>query len=137
MAYRLDEGNVRPYVAQTYGSIILEEKKCIPNIQSYLQSDYAGEMDCSLVSLMTCCRYFNPDITDRVYYDYIKQVAKKYFYTDNIGTQAPFINNIGKKVFAMFGIKKKIKSGYFKNLGWNKKHIICNINEGKPVILSL
>ena len=124
MAERLNKGNIRPYVIQTYGNIILENEKCIPDIEAYLQEDYEGDMDCTLVSLMTCCKFFNKQINERVYYNYIKEVARKYLYTDNIGTQAPFINRIAKKVFSKFGINMKSKSAYFKNIGWNKKDVI-------------
>ena len=74
-------------------------------IEYFLQDEYEGEMDCTLVSIMTIIKFFKPEITDmkKLYLD-IKAIPKKFFYTDNLGTQALFINYV------------KISLAYFLNI---------------------
>ena len=117
MAGHLNAGNIASYVRQTYGEIKDQKIRRVSGIIPYLQNEYEGDGDCTLVSIMTCCRFFNKSFDDKTYYAYIKKIAKKFLYTDTIGTQAPFINAIIKRVFKNFGIAWKSKSAYFKNVG--------------------
>ena len=115
-----------------------EEDKSIPEIQSFLQNEYEGDMDCTLVSIMTVTKYFNKTITDisKLYND-IKAIAKKFFYTDDIGTQAIFINAIANRIFKQYGVNLKSKSAYLKSIGWNFETVKKSIDKGRPLILSL
>ena len=138
MAVKLNKKNIENYVCGTYFCMEKEEDKSIPEIQSFLQNEYEGDMDCTLVSIMTVTKYFNKTITDisKLYND-IKAIAKKFFYTDDIGTQAIFINAIANRIFKQYGVNLKSKSAYLKSIGWNFETVKKSIDKGRPLILSL
>ena len=79
--------NVEDYIRSTYGKITKINTKILRNIFPNLQNDYEGDMDCTLVSILTVCDYFMGNMLDKLRcYNSIKAIAKKYLYKDNFGT---------------------------------------------------
>lgn len=137
MGQRLYATNLPTYVQETYGQVKDVKKQSISGIVPFLQRTFEGRSDCTLTSILTICKFYNLTINNLECYNFIKNIAKKYFYTDDFGTIPLFINKIIKPVFKQYNIYYISKSKYLKNIGWNINHIIKYINSGNPIILSI
>lgn len=137
MGQRLYSSNIKKYVQETYGEIETQSGESVLTMVPFLQRTFEGESDCTLTSILTICKYYQKQINNLECYNFIKSIAKKYFYSDNFGTIPIFINNIVKPVFKKYNINLKPKSKYFKNIGWNINDIIKNVQNNNPIILSI
>ena len=125
---RISESNVIEYIKQTYGKAGLKTRKVINSIDPLLQSNYGGDMDCTLTSITTILNDGDP----AALYNKVESVAKKYLYRENRGTSFLFIKCIFDKVSG-----KKTSRGYLKNIGYNWSKIKKNIDAKNPMILSM
>lgn len=125
---RISESNVIEYIKQTYDKANLKSRKVIGGIAPLLQSNYGGDMDCTLTSITTILNDGDPNAL----YTRVEKVAKKYFYNENRGTNPLFIKCILDKLTG-----KKTSRGYLKNIGYNWSKIKKNIGAKKPMILSM
>ena len=138
---RLSTDKVIKYLSELYPNKIItfKEQYNIQNIVSHLQAHYGLEGDCTLTSILTCVKFWDPvDRDTDLVYNQIEGIANKYFYNGNTyGTIPIFIKTIFSKVLKFFGINKTVKQAYFKNIGFNFKTIKKQIDNNTPVILSL
>ncbi len=133
---RLYGKNMINYLRDFFGKEKLKSYKQI-NIIPFLQSNYGEEGDCTLVSILTIVKFYNPKLDPNEIYDYIEKIAKKYLYNSKIGTFSLFNKSIIKEVFQHFNINKKITSKYLKDIGFNKQIIIEELNKNTPIIISI
>ena len=133
----LNPSNIYEYIENHYGKIVSYSQQTIPNISSLSQKVYEGEMDCTLTSLTTICKFYNPQINTTACYNNIKLIAQQYLYTDNKGTNPFFINKIANKIFAFYQIPLSSKAKYLKGIKWNISFIKNCINNNQPLILSM
>ena len=124
----ISEYNLIQYVKDTYGNASLTSKKIIGGITPLLQSHYGGDMDCTLTSITTILNNGNAVEV----YKKVEQIAKKYFYNSNRGTNPLVIKCILDKM-----TNKKSKRGYLKNIGYSWSSIKTLIKANKPIILSM
>ncbi len=137
MGQRLYATNLSTYVQETYGQVKEIKKQSISGVVPFLQRTFEGRSDCTLTSILTICKFYNLTINNLECYNFIKNVAKKYFYTNDFGTIPLFINKIIKPVFKQYNIYYTSKSKYLKNICWNINNVIQHINNGNPIILSI
>lgn len=137
MGQRLYSTNLQQYVEDTYGEIKTVKKQIVFGMVPFLQRTFDGLLDCTLTSILTICKFYNSKINNIDCYNFIKKIAKKYFYSDDFGTIILFINKIVNPVFKQYNINLVSKSKYLKNIGWNINDIKHNIDNGNPIILSL
>ena len=124
MGQRLYATNLSTYVQETYGQVKEIKKQSISGVVPFLQRTFEGRSDCTLTSILTICKFYNLTINNLECYNFIKNVAKKYFYTNDFGTIPLFINKIIKPVFKQYNIYYTSKSKYLKNICWNINNVI-------------
>ena len=137
MNMRLNSSNLGAYLVDAYGckNQVFQEAPHIIEATPLLQSNYGGDMDCSLVSILTILKQRNPGVTENdlpYHYDLIERIAKRYFYKDTIGTLPIFISGIMKKIFNIPVVGK-----YGKGIGFNFKSIKKQLDKNNLVILSM
>lgn len=121
------------YLKQLYQSETIElvEGKRLP-VEPYLQDNYGEANDCTLVSIASVLHYYHMGQVDELY-PKVEKVAKQYFYNGNTcGTLPIFI----RKIFQIVA-GRKVKSSYFKSIGYSFNQIQKQIDYGNPVILNL
>lgn len=138
MSDRITKSNVDVYVRSTYGEYQNKIYDRIYGIYGLLQNDFEGDMDCTLTSITEITSFYTKEnIPEKTIYDNVKLIAKKYGYTDNIGTFSITINKIVNKVNQLYNINRKSRCAYFKGVGYSIKTIMKNIAEKTPVILNM
>lgn len=107
-------------------------------MSSFLQEDFGKRGDCTLTSILTVTKFYNPQADTQEVYDFIEKTAEKYFYNGDVwGTFPVFNKAIVKETFKKFNIKRDVKTKYLKNVGFNLKTITDLIDANTPVMLSL
>ena len=138
MSLSLNENNIKSYLEVEYqyteNNLI---KRQIADIVPLLQNDYGGINDCALTSITTVMHHFMPSIRSEIIYYTVEEIAKKYFYSSEKGTNPLLINMIFNKVLKKFGFDYQSKSRYLKNVGYNFKTIQQSINIQMPVLLNM
>lgn len=76
----INDSNFEGYIKSTYGEVSLKDFKQIIKITPFLQQDFGGEGDCTLVSILTVVKYYKPELDENKVYNYIEKIAKKYLY---------------------------------------------------------
>lgn len=140
MAQRIIKSNIDNYIRETYGEIQDRVSIRVYGIYSLLQEDFSGSNDCTLTTLTEMTRFYANlyNLEDeQSTYNRIKDVAKKFCYTDGYGTFSITINKITNKVNQLYGINRKSKGAYFKGVGYNIQTIIKNIQQKTPMILNM
>lgn len=138
MAERIVKSNIDIYVKNTYGEIQNRDSYRIYGVVALLQNDFEGDEDCTLSSITELTRFYKYSGEDTyITYNNIKNIAKKFCYTDNYGTLSLTITSILNKVNQLYNISKKGKGAYLKGIGFNIKTIISNINQRTPMILNM
>lgn len=133
----INSGNFENYLKDTYGKVTLKDFKQILKIKPFLQKNFGGEGDCTLIAILTIIQFYKPELNANEIYNYIEKIAKKYLYGEKRGTFPGFNKTIIKEVFNHFNINKKVFSKYIKNIGFNEKTIINQIKANTPIILSI
>ena len=133
----LNTFNIERYLKTTYGELVLEEHDKITDITPFLQDSYGEDGDCTLISILTIVKFYNPKLEPKEIYNYIEKIAKKYLYNGSWGTIPTFNKAIVKKVLTHFNINKEIVSKYIKDVGFNADTIIKQIKNDIPVIISI
>lgn len=113
------------------------EKKLITNIEPLLQDDYGGVNDCTLTSITTIMKMFYPSLEVNNIYAIVENIALKYFYNSEKGTNPLLINIICNKVLKYFKISKQSHSRIIKNIGFNFNFIKQQIDINNPIILNM
>lgn len=141
MTTRISQSFLLPYVKTQYNCAnpFIAESKMITNFPSLLQKNFGAPQDCTLVSITSIVDYFeNLKLDPEDIYEYVEKVAKGFCYNGNSwGTIPIFICTIFNKVCKHFGLQKKCKHGYMKNVGFNISTIKQNIYNKNPLILNI
>lgn len=137
---RLNMKNLKEYLFDTYGTEdFIEKSSHTLSIRGLKQSDFGGEKDCVLASISTVVWYylrFETPIED--IYNYTEELGKKTFYKETVGTPALSVKFLLDRVLAHFNLPTSKKQYLGKGcLGYNFKTIKTQINNGKPIILSM
>lgn len=128
--------NINDFNFYDYFTKVIQSRQ-INDISPLLQDDYGKDNDCTLTSITTVIKWLKPSLSINNIYNNVEKIAKKFLYTGNFGTLTLTIKSIYKQSLQVFGINKKVKSYYLKNIGFNKDIIINNINNNQPVLLNL
>lgn len=139
MAKRLTESDMNSYLTENYGGVLLREKKVvIDGINPLLQNDYGEDNDCTLTSITTIISWLQPDLNINEIYNRVELIAKKYFYNGSkFGTIPIFIKPIFNEVLNYYNIDKTTSVRYLKKIGFDFEFIQKQIDNNKPIILSL
>ena len=78
-----------------------------------------------------------PSLNVNDIYNKVETTAKKYGYRGNRGTPGLVIKSLYQNIINAFGLKKKVHSRYFKDIGFGWNYIKKEIDEYQPVILNL
>lgn len=129
---RLCNRNIEKYLGHPYPPL-----KMVNGIKSLLQNDYGEANDCTLTSITCVISWLCPGLTPQEIYDIVEQAAKRYGYRGNYGTPSLVIKGLYQNILNHFGIKSKVHSRYFKNIGFGWNYIKQEIKENQPIILNL
>lgn len=136
MATRISDAN--EYIKETYGAYQNKSTSSIMTMGALLQDDFEGNKDCTLTSITEITRYHSAiKHPEKIIYNKVKEIAKKYGYTDNHGTFSITVNKIVNEVNQVYKIEKKSKCAYFKGVGYTIKTIMKNISNKTPLILNM
>lgn len=130
---RLSNANIEKYA----GWPMTNQPKTVPGIQSLLQNDYGEANDCTLTSITCVVKWMKPSLNVNDIYNKVETTAKKYGYRGNRGTPGLVIKSLYQNIINAFGLKKKVHSRYFKDIGFGWNYIKKEIDEYQPVILNL
>lgn len=125
--------NLESYIAAEYPNVPAGQKRLIDKyelqVEGFRQNDYGPDNDCTIISIAiivyTKLKNLNKGISPYSFqkiYDTALKYAKRCGYTPETGTWPFFNNYILRKTLSTFGIKKKVKSAYFKRIGFHAKH---------------
>lgn len=129
----LNYNNLLGYIRRENPTVPASEIKIVDIYEKptagFLQSEYGDDNDCTIVSIATIVyavikrKYgYSKNITFQEIYDVALKYAKKCWYTPSIGTLPFFNRTILKHTLKHFGIDKKVKTAYFKKIGFNAKY---------------
>ena len=140
---RLTDKNIQNYILSSnlnYSDISLKSVNQLA-IAPFLQKDFTNKVEgnCSISSITTCIYYHCPQHYDEnVIYAATEAIASKYFYRpEKFGTIPFFIKTIYDQGLDYFQVPQKIKSKYINHIGFNFNTIKEQIDNKKPVILSM
>lgn len=139
---RIISDTAEPYLLNEFPQYnkIKRIKKHTIEMTPFLQSHYGdpGDGDCTLCSIMTQVYYFlNGKYDDNTIYNFIRPLAKKYFFTNQYGTIPIFAQTIFNQTLKNFGLKRRVRSFYFKNIGYNIKFIKKQLDKNIPILFSI
>lgn len=128
---RLYDKNLQHYISAIYPGAEYICAHTYHHRPYYLQKDFGGLNDCSLMSISYMIKVLYPKKNINDIYNKTEAAAKKFFYNDKIGTIPFFINSIIGKAFNINSFGKMVK-----NVGFKPKDIIKAVPY-QPVILSM
>lgn len=137
---RLFKSNLNSYLNKEYGNGgKLELEKELSKVESFLQINYGDpdDGDCTLVSILTCIKYYLQQEDKKEIYNKIRNIAIKYLFSNHRGTLMLFNKTIFKKALCEYGLNFSLKAKYIKNFGFNFYNIKTAIDCGKPVLLTM
>ena len=78
---RLTINNIFNYLKEIkFGEKINSTKIKMIKMQSFLQEDYGKSNDCTLTSILTIAKFYNPSLDTQEVYNFIEKIAEKYLY---------------------------------------------------------
>ena len=63
--------NFENYLKDTYGKVTLKDFKQILKIKPFLQKNFGGEGDCTLIAILTIIQFYKPELNANEIYNYI------------------------------------------------------------------
>lgn len=131
---RLTTANLPEYVG---GQTLLNEHS-IWGIIPFLQKNFGGLCDCSLMSIATAIYYkCGRRIDIQEIYDSVEKYATYYFYRSSFGTLPFFIRSIYKKALQHWNLPETPCSAYFKNWFFTKQTMKALLDRDIPIILNM
>lgn len=88
-----------------------------------LQANYGEENDCTLTSMTVVLKYFLPGKKVIDIYNKVEEIAKRYGYKGDKGTQPIVMKKIFQEAMCFFGIPKDIGSKYLKGICYSYKFL--------------
>lgn len=129
---RLSNSNIAQYLGTSkYYPYILSYVPCL------LQNDYDLANDCTLTSITTIIKHLLPSESIQFIYNKVEQIARRKGYVGWYGTPSLMIAPVLKQSLRSFQLNKKVKTLFFKDIGFTFEDIQNEINNHNLVMINL